>query len=145
MKRTPARPDGLEPPEKITRRAAVQLLGRGAVGLTAAAAFLAGCEDDAEPEEKPAAGEGGAPEGGPQTTPAETSSGSGEGTSGTTPERGKVRKIDPDVCIDCGACMSECPSSAIRQESGRYVIDSAKCVGCGTCQGVCPVEAIKVP
>lgn len=33
--------------------------------------------------------------------------------------------IDPDVCIDCGVCVSECPVQAISEESdelSRFII-----------------------
>ena len=31
-------------------------------------------------------------------------------------EEGPVFYIDPDVCIDCGACKAVCPVSAIEEE-----------------------------
>jgi len=46
-----------------------------------------------------------------------------------------------DDCIACGACASECPSDAISEGDGKYVIDPDKCVECGACAGVCPVGA----
>jgi NAD-dependent dihydropyrimidine dehydrogenase PreA subunit len=50
--------------------------------------------------------------------------------------------IDPDVCINCGACEPECPNSSISEGPSGYVIDQTKCDGCATCTGSCPVEAI---
>ena len=44
-------------------------------------------------------------------------------------------------CIACGACAGECPSEAISEGDGKYVIDPDKCVDCGACAGVCPVGA----
>ena len=35
----------------------------------------------------------------------------------------------------------ECPSEAISEGDGKYVIDPDKCVDCGACAGVCPVGA----
>jgi ferredoxin len=35
--------------------------------------------------------------------------------------------IDPDVCIDCGACVSECPVQAIYPE-GDVPAQWVKCV-----------------
>ncbi len=50
--------------------------------------------------------------------------------------------IDPDECIQCGACEAECPVEAISEKNGSYVIDSEKCTDCGACADVCPQEAI---
>ena len=50
-------------------------------------------------------------------------------------------KIDPDVCIDCGACESECPANAISEGDGYMVIDPKLCEECGNCAEVCPVSA----
>ena len=46
-----------------------------------------------------------------------------------------------DECFACGACAGECPSEAISEGDGKYVIDPDKCVDCGACAGVCPVGA----
>ena len=46
-----------------------------------------------------------------------------------------------DECIACGACAAECPSEAISEGDGKYVIEPDKCVDCGACAGVCPVDA----
>ena len=48
-----------------------------------------------------------------------------------------------DNCIACGACESECPTSAISAGDGKYVINAADCVECGACANVCPVDAPK--
>ncbi len=50
-------------------------------------------------------------------------------------------KIDPDVCIDCGACEPECPTNAISEGDGYMVIDPKLCEECGNCAEVCPVGA----
>jgi NAD-dependent dihydropyrimidine dehydrogenase PreA subunit len=51
-------------------------------------------------------------------------------------------RINPDVCIACGACEPECPEAAISEKDGTYVIDEAKCTDDAKCVEVCPVEAI---
>ena len=51
-------------------------------------------------------------------------------------------KINDD-CINCGACESECPVSAISAGDSKYVIDEATCIDCGACVSGCPVEAIQ--
>ena len=48
-----------------------------------------------------------------------------------------------DDCIDCGACIGECPVECISEGDGKAVIDADQCIDCGTCAGVCPVEAPK--
>lgn len=48
-----------------------------------------------------------------------------------------------DECVSCGSCEGECPSDAISEGDGKYVIDASACVDCGACAGICPTEAIK--
>lgn len=48
-----------------------------------------------------------------------------------------------DDCIDCGACIGECPVECIAEGDGKAVIDADQCIDCGTCAGVCPVDAPK--
>jgi ferredoxin len=49
-------------------------------------------------------------------------------------------------CINCGACLPECPNNAISEGDGLYVIDPELCTECvgffttESCQAVCPVE-----
>ncbi len=50
-----------------------------------------------------------------------------------------MHKISND-CVECGACLPECPAGAI-EEGSPYVITDA-CTDCGVCVDVCPVEAI---
>ena len=47
-----------------------------------------------------------------------------------------------EECISCGACESECPTSAISEGEDRYVIDPDLCTDCGACADVCPTDAI---
>jgi NAD-dependent dihydropyrimidine dehydrogenase PreA subunit len=51
------------------------------------------------------------------------------------------RKVT-DTCIQCGACINECPVGAITMGDSQSEIDPATCIDCGSCQAVCPVEAI---
>jgi NAD-dependent dihydropyrimidine dehydrogenase PreA subunit len=46
-----------------------------------------------------------------------------------------------DACVECGACVPECPVDAIK-EGSPYVIDGPTCIDCGACAEVCPSEAI---
>ncbi|MDO4553404.1 MAG: 4Fe-4S binding protein [Bacillota bacterium] len=46
-----------------------------------------------------------------------------------------------DACINCGACAADCPTEAIAEGDGQYVIDPDKCIDCGACANTCPVDA----
>lgn len=53
-------------------------------------------------------------------------------------------------CIDCGACIWECPTEAIAPGDPHPVVDEAKCTEChgsfgeSQCIVVCPARAIVV-
>lgn len=53
-------------------------------------------------------------------------------------------QINQEICIGCGACMEDCPGSAIDMQEGKakHVI---KCIQCGHCVAVCPVRAVSIP
>jgi NAD-dependent dihydropyrimidine dehydrogenase PreA subunit len=58
----------------------------------------------------------------------------------------KILQIDYDKCTSCGACISPCPTRALRFRSDWTVeFDEEKCVACRTCVTACPVKAITVP
>jgi ferredoxin len=46
-------------------------------------------------------------------------------------------------CINCGSCESECPTQAISENGGCYIIKPELCNDCGSCKEVCPQECIK--
>ncbi len=46
-----------------------------------------------------------------------------------------------DDCVACGACTEACPTGAISEGDGKYVIDAETCVSCGACADACPVGA----
>ncbi len=56
--------------------------------------------------------------------------------------------IITDECINCGACVSECPNEAISEGDEYFVIDASKCTECigwydePQCVEVCPVDSI---
>ena len=57
----------------------------------------------------------------------------------------KYAKVDKSQCVACGACVKECPMSAISVWKGCYaVIDSEICIGCGKCARICPAGSIEV-
>jgi NAD-dependent dihydropyrimidine dehydrogenase PreA subunit len=47
-----------------------------------------------------------------------------------------------DECIACGTCAGVCPSEAISEGNGKFVIDPEICIDCGSCVDECPVGAI---
>lgn len=56
-----------------------------------------------------------------------------------------IAVVNPDICIQCGLCVRECPRSAITKQQGDFpIVNTDICIGCGACQAVCPVSAIKV-
>ncbi len=58
-----------------------------------------------------------------------------------------AHRINED-CINCGACVPECPVNAISEGDDIYVIDESVCVDCKghfdepQCVAVCPVDCI---
>ncbi len=61
-------------------------------------------------------------------------------------EQKNVVRHDPDKCIDCGACISLCPTKAFAfDKNGRLVYDEDKCVLCGICVDACPRRALSKP
>jgi Pyruvate/2-oxoacid:ferredoxin oxidoreductase delta subunit len=52
--------------------------------------------------------------------------------------------VDDDKCIDCGACLSLCPTDALYfDESLRLNFSYEKCIGCLLCLDSCPRRAIE--
>jgi len=52
----------------------------------------------------------------------------------------------PEVCIQCGACASFCPTEAlyIDRKTMEVSFNNKKCVVCGMCLDCCPTRAIKL-
>ena len=52
--------------------------------------------------------------------------------------------IDLDKCIDCGACISLCPTEALHfNGEERLEFSYEKCIGCLLCLDSCPRYAIE--
>lgn len=47
-----------------------------------------------------------------------------------------------EKCVGCGLCVKNCPTGALRMESGKAVIDNT-CVGCAICFRTCKLKAIE--
>ena len=55
-------------------------------------------------------------------------------------------QIDYERCISCGACISPCPTKALRFKPDWTIeFDEDRCVACRTCVNACPVGAITIP
>lgn len=59
-------------------------------------------------------------------------------------ERDVVR--DDDVCTQCGACVTVCPTDALRNapEMREVLFDADECVACELCVPACPPRAMTV-
>ena len=54
-------------------------------------------------------------------------------------------QLDRDSCVDCGACLSLCPSGALHEGEDKSVeLEEDKCVYCELCVPSCPVRALKM-
>ena len=45
----------------------------------------------------------------------------------------------------CTACVAACPEGAMRQDSGRVIVDGGRCSGCGACVAACRSGAMALP
>jgi heterodisulfide reductase subunit A2 len=59
---------------------------------------------------------------------------------------GLICEVDPERCIGCESCFTECPFQAVEMvgegKSRRARIIEAACKGCGVCAGACPSGAV---
>ena len=51
-------------------------------------------------------------------------------------------KVDIEICRGHMTCMRHCPTEAIRVRHGKAEISEELCVDCGECISVCPSGAI---
>lgn len=52
--------------------------------------------------------------------------------------------VDDEKCIDCGACISLCPTDALHFNlDDRLELSFEKCIGCLLCIDSCPRQAIE--
>jgi L-aspartate semialdehyde sulfurtransferase ferredoxin len=51
-----------------------------------------------------------------------------------------------DRCIECGACVTICPSDALTRDplTGEVRFDKDSCIGCELCIPACPMRAMEV-
>lgn len=64
---------------------------------------------------------------------------------GVRPLKEGVRR-DDDICIDCGACISICPTNALSLDpkTRKVLFAEEKCVACGVCIDACPSRAMEI-
>ena len=62
-----------------------------------------------------------------------------------TKELKRAIQLDEEKCFDCGACVSLCPTGALRLTDDYSIeLDEDKCIYCEICLPSCPVRALKV-
>jgi formate hydrogenlyase subunit 6/NADH:ubiquinone oxidoreductase subunit I len=53
-------------------------------------------------------------------------------------------EIDPALCLQCGGCVSICPTLALDMYGLRLGCEDARCIGCDLCVRFCPVGALSL-
>ncbi len=51
-------------------------------------------------------------------------------------------KVNTDDCINCAACIGECPVECITEVDGHSFVAADECIDCGACADVCPSDCI---
>jgi heterodisulfide reductase subunit A-like polyferredoxin len=51
---------------------------------------------------------------------------------------------DPDLCTACGACIDQCPVSALSMKDNLPEADPDICITCFCCQEICPEKAMSL-
>jgi len=53
-------------------------------------------------------------------------------------------QADPGKCTGCGACIEQCPASALAFDGELPKVDPDKCIVCFCCQEMCPEQAMQL-
>ncbi|MFH1415552.1 MAG: NIL domain-containing protein [Elusimicrobiota bacterium] len=69
-----------------------------------------------------------------------------EGIGITIEPLSKDIKRDDEKCTHCGACVTFCPTEALKVdvETREIIFDSEKCIACELCIAPCPVNAMEL-
>jgi uncharacterized protein (DUF362 family)/Pyruvate/2-oxoacid:ferredoxin oxidoreductase delta subunit len=51
-------------------------------------------------------------------------------------------QADPKLCTGCGACVEQCPVSALSMNHPLPRVDANRCITCFCCQEICPEKAM---
>ena len=60
----------------------------------------------------------------------------------------KAIRINPELCLRCGACARECPQNVLVQATEKtvpMVQRPEECIACGHCAALCPSSALQHP
>ena len=52
--------------------------------------------------------------------------------------------LRPELCIQCGTCVAECPQGAIQWSGERFITNRERCDRCGTCVTACTANAREI-
>lgn len=149
--------EGDGPTHGQLREVGLLLAARDAVALDAVAARLMGIRPEAVHHLRAAAARGlgtlaAAVEGGlrpvpgyrlPSTFRAGLLTAISNGVVFNLLHRSRLR-VNVGKCRRCGACAQACPSGAMHERRGEYVIDPARCHHCFCCSELCPAGAVEV-
>ncbi len=60
-------------------------------------------------------------------------------------ETERTIELDRELCFDCGACISVCPTKALRlNQDFSLELNEEKCICCEVCVSMCPVRALRI-
>ena len=52
--------------------------------------------------------------------------------------------IDPERCVGCGSCVSDCVMHVLSLDRAKAKVTGTTCIGCGHCFAICPKNAVTI-